>query len=231
MRPGRTPFRSLPWPARLLIGAVGLAGCIVFIERLGAAVYGGGTGAGWTGVLLLALAIALGQRTVNLGLKVEMSAALPFIFTALLGYGLPLALDVAGAAVLATCLLRKNPFEPHRTIFNVASILVTVRAAGGVFHMMAADTSSLVTLPVATGLTAAILTYYAVNSVTIASVIGLSRRSSIYQIWRESFAWTFVAYFAGGSLAFVMAGLLRSEMGAALLVLALPPVLLLQRSY
>ncbi len=231
MRPGRTPFRSLPWPARLLIGAAGLAGCIVLVERLGAAVYGGGAGAGWTGVLLLLLAIALGPRTVNLGLKVEMSAALPFIFTALLSYGLPLALDVAGAAVLATCLLRKNPFEPHRILFNVASILITVRAAGGVFHLIAVDPSRLVTLPVALGLTAAILTYYAVNSATIASVIGLSRGTSIYQIWRDSFAWTFVSYFAGGSLAFVMAELLRSEMGAVLLVLSLPPVLLLQRSY
>ena len=37
MRPGRTPFRSLPWPARLLIGAAGLAGCFVLLERLGAA--------------------------------------------------------------------------------------------------------------------------------------------------------------------------------------------------
>src|SRR5437867_4215382 len=181
-------------------------------------------------LVLLGFALLLGPRTVNLGLRVEMSVALPFIFTALLSRGMGTALDVGIVGMLSTCLARRQPFEPHRTAFNVCSILLTTLAAGKVYLLLNPDPSNPVPSNFLVPLLAAVLVYYFMNTSMVAVAVGLSRRVSIVRLWHESFLWTIISYFAGGSLAVGMVFLL-GQFGIYSIVLALPPVLLIQYSY
>jgi len=222
----RLPFRTLPLAARLYILTVAGAGAAALTWRLTALPFRFEA----KDLLLFALALLLGPHTVNLGKRVEMSAALPFIFTALLSRGLPTALDVGFFSMIATCLFRRNPFEMHRTAFNVSSMLLTTLVTGRLFLALNPDPGSFVPANFLIPLMASVLTYYFINPLTVAVAVGLSRGVSIPSLWHESFLWTIVSYFTGGSLAVCMSYLLR-EMGLAALALALPPVLLIQYSY
>ena len=226
MRPGRVPFSSLPPAARAYIFAVCAAGLYAALHRA-------------TDLpvqpdldywVLLALGLVLGPRTVKLGMRVEMTAALPFVFTALLLKGDAAAMDVGVASVLSTCLLRRNPFEPHRTLFNVSSILLTTLAAGEVYMGLNPAPADFTPSNYLVPLLLAVPTYYFVNTTMVAAVVGLSGRVAIPKVWRESFLWTGVAYLSGGSLAVAMVYVLRL-FGTTALILALPPVVLIQYSY
>ena len=222
----RIPLRDLPPGARLYILTVVAAGLAMFAWRLAVLPFKPAT----EDLVLLGFALLLGPRTVNLGLRVEMSVALPFIFTALLSRGMGTALDVGIVGMLSTCLARRQPFEPHRTAFNVCSILLTTLAAGKVYLLLNPDPSNPVPSNFLVPLLAAVLVYYFMNTSMVAVAVGLSRRVSIVRLWHESFLWTIISYFAGGSLAVGMVFLL-GQFGIYSIVLALPPVLLIQYSY
>ena len=225
-RPSRIPFRNLPLGAQLYISAVSALGVSALSWRLVAFPLQLGT----EDLLLFVLALLLGSHTVHLGTKVEMSAALPFIFTALLSRGLATAIDVSVLCMIATCVFRRNPFEPHRTLFNVSSLLLTTLAAGQVLGAMAGRARPPGLAELLLPLTASVATYYVSNTAMVACAVGLARRVSIAKLWQESFLWTVVSYFAGGSLA-VGTSWMLSTLGLASIALALPPVLLIQYSY
>ena len=188
----RIPLRDLPPGARLYILTVVAAGLAMFAWRLAVLPFKPAT----EDLVLLGFALLLGPRTVNLGLRVEMSVALPFIFTALLSRGMGTALDVGIVGMLSTCLARRQPFEPHRTAFNVCSILLTTLAAGKVYLLLNPDPSNPVPSNFLVPLLAAVLVYYFMNTSMVAVAVGLSRRVSIVGLWHESFLWTIISYFS-----------------------------------
>jgi signal transduction histidine kinase/CheY-like chemotaxis protein len=225
-KPRRLHFTELPVGARLyLVGVVG-AGSAVLAWRLSALPISFSSEV----LALLGLAIVLGPRTVQLGMRVEMSGALPLIFTALMASGVAAAIDVSVVSMLATCLLRRHPFESHRTAFNVTSIVLTTFVGGQVYLHLNTDPAEIVASNYIFPLLASVLTYYFMNTMMVATAVGLSRKVSIPALWRDSFLWTSVSYFAGGSMAVGLVMLVEAY-GLYAMLAVIPPVLLILYSY
>src|SRR5204862_1732974 len=116
-------------PARLYVACVVFAGTAALGWRLAAQPFVSDA----VFLFLVVLSAALGSRTVALGQKAEMALSLPLILCALLRSGTAGAIDVAVVGMLSTCLLRKKPLAPHRTAFNVASVVIATLASGAVY--------------------------------------------------------------------------------------------------
>src|SRR5262245_40185334 len=84
-------------------------------------------------VVLCALTVILGSRTVRLWSTVEMSVALPFIYAGLLELGPASATFVALLAALGACLVRARRLNLARVLFNTSVIAGTTVAAAWVY--------------------------------------------------------------------------------------------------
>lgn len=101
----------------------------------------------------------------------------------------------------------------HQSGFNIATLLLSGLAAIGTLRLLSADPQSLslslLWSPVGAvrsaqilgGLLAATLTYFLVNSILVAVVLGLIGKRSPVGVWRSQFLWTLPGYLASGSIA------------------------------
>jgi hypothetical protein len=69
-----------------------------------------------------------------------------------------------------------------------------------------------------------------VNTITVAGIIGLTSRKSLIDIWVDSYLWTSPQYLVGGAIAGCV-DVLSQSWGWPALVIGVPPLLLLHRSY
>ena len=79
-------------------------------------------------------------------------------------------------------------------------------------------------------LVSAALTYYVVNTVLVAGVIGLTEGKSIYRTWYETYFWVLAYHVAAASVAWLIVVLSRQETWYAAVVL-FPLVYFVYRSY
>ena len=176
-------------------------------------------------------AVLSGPRAIRLGGRVEMLAAQPFLFGALLAAGVAESLLAAGLCALAFGLARRRPLPPDRVIFNVASLSLTQAAAAWAY--LAAGGRLAPGLDLANDVPAlmlAALVFFVVNSSTVSAAVALSEGAGPVAVWREKFLWSFPSPFAGASLAFGMAAAL-DRFGPYALLLAAPPSVLIYYSY
>ena len=184
------------------------------------------------GTLALASAIASRQKLkLPLGKSSSnLSVAYTIDFTSLLLLGQDSTMLVtllSGWAQSTNNTTQTNP--PYRTIFNIATLVLTVQTAGIAFGMAGGqigvfDASSLAPLLLA------VLSYYLVNSITVATVVGLSTRQAVWRVWHSNFLWTAPSYFVGAGAATGAAAAWTLGWGW-LIPLAAAPVYLTFRSY
>src|SRR5471030_303562 len=111
---------------------------------------------------------------------------------------------VAAASAWSQCTFRtQTRSAPYRTLFSMASLVVTVKAAGWSYTLLGGvstlDTSSVLAIP--KPLVGAATTYFVFNTLFIATAIGLSTRQSIVRVWNENFLWSAPSYFVGAGVA------------------------------
>ena len=169
------------------------------------------------------------------GLKVRLpmvfatlSVNFLFILVGIVQFSLPEAILLGAGGILVQCVWR--PRVSPRTIqiaFSVAAISLAVMAAHWVSHgplrRLMGDVH-----PVKLGLTA--LTYYLVNTVLVAGVIGMTERKSIYKTWYSTYFWVLPYHLAAASVAWLIVVLSRQDSWHAALVL-FPLVYFVYRSY
>ena len=101
---------------------------------------------------------------------------------------------IAMASAWAQCTFRmkeRNP--PHRTLFSMACLALTVAASGRAYtlarwHLRAIQPTTLQPL------LAAAMTYFLVNSVTVAAAFALANRRDIFRVWHDNFLWSITSY-------------------------------------
>jgi hypothetical protein len=101
-------------------------------------------------------------------------------------------LVTAAAGLLADLLFRKR--EWFRALFNFGMCAVTVFVASAVFHAAggrSGSVESLVSPLNAMPIFLSAITYFLVNTVLVAGVIAIYRRQPAFQVWRESFAFSY----------------------------------------
>ena len=222
-------FRGLPLRAQIYVIAVVLAGATCLVAALVSARLDNP----WLFASLLAMAVSTSAAKIELPLgrlsQSNLSLSHAVNFWALFALGLAEATCIAAISAWAQCTLnvkRGNP--PHRTIFSVASLIVTVMVAGIPLTVVGANTTDVAALARAAAIVAPL--YFFVNSALIAGAIGLSGRTTIGRVWQRNFMWSAPSYLVGAALA--VAGVAASARGwFGWLVLLVVPLYLVFRSY
>jgi diguanylate cyclase (GGDEF)-like protein/putative nucleotidyltransferase with HDIG domain len=193
-------FLSLPAPARAYVGAVVVAGagCLA-VAALHLHLEHPGLFA-----VLLGLAVATSTAKIELPLgrsQSNLSLSHAVNFWALFALGPAETTCIAALSALTQCTLRPGPANPlHRIVFSIASLTVTVFAAGlPLALVMGSDASSIAALARAAAVVAPL--YFFVNTALVAGAIALSTRQPAARIWHRNFLWSAPSYLVGAALA------------------------------
>src|SRR4051812_35933167 len=189
-------MKDLPLAARIYVGTVLAAGVATLLYF--------GLHAIPNPVLFLALLLfssVASALKVNLPLPSSgstMSVSYAVDFASLLLLGADATMLVAGASAWSQCTFRtQSRSAPYRTLFSMASLVLTVKATGWMYTLLggvtAAEHFSLLAIP--KPLVGAATTYFVLNTLFIASAIGLSTKQSIARVWNENFLWSAPSYF------------------------------------
>src|SRR5262245_4224645 len=181
----------------------------------------------------LALAILgalVAPHAVHLGLRVEMSISHPFILATLLLIGEPEAVLVSIVCIGSLCLFRMPRMAWYRTLFNIASFVLTTFLTGETYQAfggrpgVVTGGDSIVALMLAT------LVFYLANTYSISGVVCLANRLNLFTVWQDNFLWSAPSFLAGGTVALGMAYFL-DRFGIASFLLSLPFCILIYYSY
>jgi diguanylate cyclase (GGDEF)-like protein/putative nucleotidyltransferase with HDIG domain len=221
-------FVSLPAKARLYVVAVIACGAAALAA---AGVQSRFAQPGLFAVLLL-ISIVAATAKIELPLgrsQSNLSLSQATIFWALLTLDWTQVVAIAAVSACAQCTLRTPVRNPvHRTLFSIASIVLTAAVVAVPVRVLSADVASIGSLVRAAAVVAPL--YFFVNTGLVAGAIALSTRQSAVSVWHRNFLWSAPNYLAGAGLAAVAAaGSSRGWFGW-LAVLAVPGYLVF-RSY
>ncbi len=172
-------------------------------------------------VTLFVLSCASAAMKITLPLTTNvstMSVSYAIDFASLLLLGWEQTLLVAAASAFSQCVLNNKEQPPlHRTLFSMATLVVTVAGAGVAFNLLSWAGPDPVTA-VARPLVGAATIYFLLNTGLIAAAIALASRQPIFTIWQTNFLWSAPSYFVGAGAAALAAwvdGPRRRVAGAA----------------
>ena len=195
-------MKDLPFAARLFVGAVLIAGLLLLVlfgprsipnPILFAILLGGSS---------LASAMKVSLPLATSGSTMSVSYAVDFASLLLLGANETML--VAAVSAWSQCTFRtQTPSAPHRTLFSMASLVITVKAAGWAYDWLGGpppgSAFSLIDIP--KPLVGAATMYFVCNTALIASAIALSTKQRIGPVWNENFLWSAPSYFVGAGAA------------------------------
>jgi diguanylate cyclase (GGDEF)-like protein/putative nucleotidyltransferase with HDIG domain len=222
-------MKALPLPARLfVVGVIALAALlVVFVLPIG-------TNRPLLFAALLVLSAATSVLKVTLPLPHSastMSVSYAVDFTAMLMLGTELTMIIAAVSALCQCNFRiREPNPPHRTLFSMATLVITVFAAGSVYQAMGGVPGDFALWSDLTPVAVAAATYFCVNTALVATVIGLTTGTPIYKVWHGNFFWGAPGYFVGAAVASGIM-LLQQYSSHSLIPLGIVPLYLTYRTY
>jgi diguanylate cyclase (GGDEF)-like protein/putative nucleotidyltransferase with HDIG domain len=176
-----------------------------------------------TSVFKVTLPLARSGSTMSVSYAVD--------FAALLVLGPDETMIVAAVSAWSQCTFRtkeRNP--PHRTLFSMACLVVTVQAAGAVYTLLDGTPGTFVGSALAKPLVGAATMYFLINTATVATAIALSTRQSMLKVWNENFLWSAPSYFVGAGAAALAVGIMQINY-RWLIPLLSAPLYLTYRSY
>jgi diguanylate cyclase (GGDEF)-like protein/putative nucleotidyltransferase with HDIG domain len=200
-----TTVNQLPAGARAYVAAVILAGTALFVACVPHIRFDRPL----LFVTLLLLSSASAALKVSLPLTTSgstMSVSYAVDFVALLLLGPHETMLVAAGSALSQChinIRERNPL--HRTLFSMASLVVTVQGAGLAFRLFGGVGSGVALATIARPLVAAATAYFLLNTGLVAAAIALSTRQRTLTTWHNNFLWSAPGYFVGAGTAAVSA--------------------------
>src|SRR5258706_961648 len=160
-----------------------------------------------------------------------MSVSYAVDFASLLLLGPHETMFVAAGSAIAQCNLNKKERNPlYRTLFSVASLIITVQGAGLAFHLLGGTGSGMPFTALARPLVGAATVYFLLNTGLIATAIGLSTRNNIVATWHNNFLWSAPSYFVGAGTAALAASLV-THAGYWVAPFTFAPLYLMYRTY
>ena len=211
--------------ARVLISCMLVLGTAILIEAAGT--WSSSNPVRFLSYFVIAL-LSSGMKVTLPGISGTMSVAFLFTLIGVEELSLPETLLMIGAATLLQCTWNvKSRPTLIQILFNISNIWVAIYLCERVFH-----SSYIHGLGIAPPirLVLAAVTYFAVNTLPVAAVIGFTENKSMTRIWEECYFWSFPYYLVGAALAGMFSAANRI-FGWEFTVLALPVVFLIYRSY
>jgi diguanylate cyclase (GGDEF)-like protein/putative nucleotidyltransferase with HDIG domain len=174
----------------------------------------------------LLVAVAASRLKVNLpGITGTMSVNFLFILLGILELSFAETLALGCAAILTQCFYRDRP-RAVQVIFNTCATAFAIGLAYCVYHV---PIFKVQTNP-AVLLVATAATYFAANTLPVATIISLTEHKSLRRIWADCYFWSFPYYLVGAGVAGLVSWLNKIvEWQTSLLIL--PAVYLIYRSY
>ena len=163
-----------------------------------------------------------------------MSVSYAVDFAALLLLGADETMLVAAASAWASARsARRSRSAPYRTLFSMASLVLTVKAAGSAYTLLGGTPSGPSVHAAHRSPSRSSARPPPTSSSTrcsIATAIGLSTRQSIARVWNENFLWSAPSYFVGAGAAAIAATVIERG-GYWMASLAAAPLYLTYRTY
>jgi len=151
-------------------------------------------------------AVLLVLSVVSSALKVDMplgvgsscvSLSYAVDFTALLLLGPAPTMLIAVTSGWSQCTFRMQERNPaYKTLFSMATLAVSVAAAGAVYTQLGGTYGSLPSSPLQP-LMAAAMIYFVVNSFAVAAAFALSTGRGVFRVWHDNFLWAISSYVVG----------------------------------
>ena len=221
---------AIPIAARLYVGSVIAAGGLLVAVRLPHVTFDEPL----LIVTLTLLSLATAAMKVTLPLTTSgstMSVSYAVNFAALLLVGADGTMLVAGTSAFGQCLLNRkeqNPF--YRTLFSMATLVITVQGAGLAHDLALPVPGADPVTAAARPLVAAATVYFLLNTSLVAAAIALSARESIVGTWQTNFLWSAPSYFVGAGTA-ALAATFVTHAGYWMAPLTFAPLYLTYRTY
>jgi diguanylate cyclase (GGDEF)-like protein/putative nucleotidyltransferase with HDIG domain len=177
----------------------------------------------------LAVALLASSLKIKLpGINGTMSVNFLFILLGVLEMSFGETLAIGFAAVLVQSYWKSSTsLKPIHVVFNLSQLPVGTAASYGVYKFV--TTHGLTrTAPLALLLVA--ITYFAFNTLAMATIIRLTEGKPVLKVWSECYFWSFPYYLVGAAIAGLVSFLNR-HIGWQSSLLVLPPVYLMYRSY
>lgn len=223
-------MKELPLPARIYVGAVIAIGLTLMLVRLPDAKFAEPV----LFVALLVLSSMTAALKVHLPLTTSgstMSVSYAVDFASLLLLGPHETMLVAAGSAFSQCHLNsKERNALHRTLFSVASLVITVQASGFAFHLLGGTESAMTGGQLARPLVGAATVYFLLNTGLVATAIALSTRTSIARTWNDNFLWSAPSYFVGAGSA-ALAAWVVTHFGYWVAPFTFAPLYLTYRTY
>jgi diguanylate cyclase (GGDEF)-like protein/PAS domain S-box-containing protein len=224
-------MRTLPRPAQAYVVGVVLIGMVWFGISLRAAnfdrlpLFIG---------LLIASMVSAARFKVRLPMMTNlstMSGSCAADFASLLLLGPPLTMLVTAAGAWSQSTFHTRSANPlYRKLFNIASLGITIQAAGLAYRLAGGSFGHLSWPDAATPLLAATLVYFVVNTGTVAIAVALTTGQSTVRVWLHDFTWGAPSYFMAAGAAVVVAVVVERSL-YGFLPLAMAPIYLTYRGY
>ena len=182
---------------------------------------------------LMLCVLTLGGAIATLRMRatrVSFSISDTFIFAALLLFGpAPATITASLEAVTISCLISREQRRLGRVAFNIGSVALAMWGAGQVLRLMEpsqglGSTASAGWLIVETA--AAVVTYFMINTWTVALAVAFESGQRPLATWRAHFLYLGLASLAGGYTAVLLVLLAPSFMSMTFLLLAPLPLVL-----
>ena len=133
--------------------------------------------------------LGVGSSCVSLSYAVD--------FTALLLLGPAPTMLIAVTSGWSQCTFRMQERNPaYKTLFSMATLAVSVAAAGATYTQLGGTYGSLPSSPLQP-LMAAAMIYFLVNSFAVAAAFALSRGHGVFRVWHDNFLWAISSYVVG----------------------------------
>jgi len=192
-------MQGLPVSARLYVSAVILAGITLFAICLPQVHFNQPL----LFVALLVLSSASAALKVHLPLtagKSTMSISYAVDFASLLLLGPHETMLVTAGSALSQCSQnRRDPNPLYRTLFSIASLIITIQCAGLVFARLGGTPADMSLRAIARPLVGAATVAYLVNTGLVAIAIALSTHKRVTTVWHDNFWWIAPSYFVGAA--------------------------------
>ncbi len=196
-------MRALPVPAQVFIAVVIAAGAATLAWTLPHVRFDNPLL--FVALLLMSNLTSAFKVTLLAASGSTLSVSYMVDFAALLLLGPAPTTLIAVTSAWSQCTFRmKQPTPWYRTLFSMASLAITVRAAGFTYEQLGGVPGELTTtFGVAAALVGAATTYFIFNTVLVSCAIALSTRQSVVRSWNQNFLWSAPSYFAGAVVAFL----------------------------
>ena len=161
---------------------------------------------GW--VVLAALTLLTGSLTLKIPtVSARLSVSEVFVFAAVLWFGPGVATFVVVLDALVGALWQRKR-AAIRILFNVCAGACAIWVAAHLYGLIAPeapagrDTPAVEDLLLPVGVLA--LSYFAINSLLVATAVALEHRTSPLELWRRNFLWLNLNYLVGASVALML---------------------------